>query len=322
MKASQFSTVLAQLASLTRAQMLALQEALGSALAERQSLEAIESSFPLACWHCGSEHVVRNGTRNGLQRVRCKECGRSSNATTNSPLSRLRHKEKFMRYAHCLREGMTLREAAAEVDICLDTAFRWRHRFLQAAQAHQPREVAGLLEVDETYFRESQKGSRKMTRKPRSRGGRATGRGRFSKDWVPVLVGRARGQPHTVDKVLDAVNGVQVTAALADVVKPAETVLCTDGHTAFLHLQRTLGVQTKSFKASRATPSLDKVYHVQSANSYHERLKSWVQRGLRGVASKYLPNYLAWMRLTSWNKDGVSTEGFIVSALGRQIINL
>lgn len=322
MKASQFSNVLTQIPTLTRAQMLKLHETLGAALAEQQSLDTIEASFPLICWHCGSAEVVRNGTRNGLQRVLCKDCGCSSNAATNSPLSRLRHKEKFMRYAHCLKNGSTLREAAKEVDICLDTAFRWRHRFLQAAQAHQPREVAGLLEVDETYLRESQKGSRKMTRKPRKRGGRATGRGRFSKDWVPVLVGRVRGQPHTVDKVLNAVNGAEVTAALAEAVKPAETILCTDGNTAFLHLQRTLGVQTKSFKASRATPGLDKVYHVQSANSYHERLKTWVQRGLRGVASKYLPNYLAWMRLSTWNKDGVSAEGFIASALNRQIINL
>jgi transposase-like protein len=178
------------------------------------------------------------------------------------------------------------------------------------------------LEVDETYFRESQKGSRELTRPARKRGGKATGSGRYSKDWVPVLVGRARGQSQTVDKVLTRVNGAEVTDALKDAVKPGETILCTDGHSAFLHLQRTLGVQTKSFIASRAVPGLDKVYHVQSANNYHERLKTWVQRKLRGVASKNLPNYLAWMRLMTWNRDGVNPEEIVASALGRQIINL
>lgn len=322
MNASQFSVVLNQLRALTRAQMLRLQAAVDSTLAEQQSMEAIEAPFPLMCWHCGSAAVLRNGTRNGLQRVRCKDCLRSSNAASNSPLSHLRHKEKFTRYARCMKDGMSLRATAAAVDISLDTAFRWRHRFLAAPQAHQPTQVAGLLEVDETYFRESQKGSRHMTRPSRNRGGKAVGRGRHNKDWVPVLVGRVRGQPYTTDQVLKAVNGAEVTAALVGVVKPAETILCTDGHSAFLHLQRTLGVQTKSFTASYATPGLDKVWHVQSANNYHERLKSWIQRGLRGVASKYLPNYLAWMRMSSWNKVGIEAEDFIASALGRQVINL
>ena len=117
--------------------------------------------------------------------------------------------------------------------------------------------------------------------------------------------------------MLKAFNGAEVTAALVGVVKPAETILCTDGYSAFLHLQRTLEVQTKSFTASYATPGLDRVWHVQSANSYHERLKSWIQRGLRGVASKYLPNYLTWMRMSSWNKGGTEAEDFIASALSR-----
>ena len=71
-----------------------------------------------------------------------------------------------------------------------------------------------------------------------------------------------------------------------------------------MHLQRTLGVPAKSFVASYHGSVLDKVYHVQTANNYHEQLKSWIQRALRGVATKNLPNYLAWRRLLSWDKDG------------------
>lgn len=35
------------------------------------------------------------------------------------------------------------------------------------------------------------------------------------------------------------------------------------------------------------------IFHVQNANSYYEQIKTWMQRKLRGVATKYLPNYLA-----------------------------
>lgn len=322
MRASQFQRLLESVGKLTGGQLEALAKAVASVTTERTSLTVIEAALPVACRHCGSTSVVRNGTRNGLQRYLCNDCSKSCNAATGTPLSRLRHKELFEAYARCMREGRTVRDAAATVGICIDTAHRWRMRFLANVEAHQPKAVAGMLEVDETYFRESQKGSRKMTRPPRARGGRASGKGRKTGDWVPVLVGRVRGQKFTVDKVLTRVTGAEVTAALKDAVRPGETVLCTDGHSAYLHLQRTLGVPAKSFVASYHGPVMDKVYHVQTANNYHEQLKTWIQRGLRGVATKHLPRYLAWMRLLSWGKDGASPGDILTSALGRQVINL
>jgi hypothetical protein len=38
---------------------------------------------------------------------------------------------------------------------------------------------------------------------------------------------------------------------------------------------------------------------VQNVNAYHQRFKAWLQ-GFRGVASRYLPNYLGWR----WALDG------------------
>jgi hypothetical protein len=61
-----------------------------------------------------------------------------------------------------------------------------------------------------------------MGRKPRKRGGKAKGRGRCLKDWIPVLVGRARGQAFTTDKVLPRMNGNEVAEPLEDVVKLGE----------------------------------------------------------------------------------------------------
>jgi hypothetical protein len=39
----------------------------------------------------------------------------------------------------------------------------------------------------------------------------------------------------------------------------------------------------------------EKVLHVQNVNATVSRLKKWLAR-FNGVASKYLPNYLAWRR--------------------------
>lgn len=130
-----------------------------------------------------------------LQRYIYRGCSKTFNATTGTPLSRLRDKEQFEAYADCVRQGLSVRAAASQVGVSVDKAFRWRYRFLQSVVSQQPKGVAGMLEVDETYFRESQKGARKLTRPARYSGGRAKGKGRKAADWVPDLVGRVRGQP-------------------------------------------------------------------------------------------------------------------------------
>ena len=219
-----------------------------------------------------------------------------------------------------MAQGMTIREAAAEMGVAVSTAFRLRHRFLSAVQKHQPTLVAGLMEADETYFRESQKGCRKMKRTPRSRGGAPSKKKGGPRNLIPVLVGKVRGAPYVTDRVLTAMTTDQAEEALRSVVGP-DTLLCIDGSSALRTAAAKLGVATKSIAVTFDGRVSEGVYHVQTVNNYHERLKTWTNRKLRGVATKYLPNYLSWMRLWEWFKDGVKPEHFIVSGLGRQIIN-
>ncbi|WP_439654553.1 transposase [Spiribacter halobius] len=76
---------------------------------------------------------MRNGTRLGLQRWLCRDCGRSCTATIGTALSRLRGKHKSETYARCLDQGMTVREAAEEVG-----QFRWPLTPPQRADARCP----------------------------------------------------------------------------------------------------------------------------------------------------------------------------------------
>ena len=63
-------------------------------------------------------------------------------------------------------------------------------------------------------------------------------------------------------------------------------------------------------------------YRVQTVNNYHERFKTWVNRQLRGGSTKHLPSYLARMLTWEWFKDGIKPEHFVVSGLGKQLINI
>lgn len=55
----------------------------------------------------------------------------------------------------------------------------------------KPKTLEGVVEADETYVLESQKGKRKLQRKARKRGGKASKRGR-SAEQIPVMVTRDR----------------------------------------------------------------------------------------------------------------------------------
>lgn len=93
---------------------------------------------------------------------------------------------------------MTLRASASEYSIALETAFRWRHRFLEVINNDQAEELCGITELDETFFRESFKGQRKDLPRPTRKRGNDPNKARK----VPVLVARDRNQ-HTVDGMLE-----------------------------------------------------------------------------------------------------------------------
>ena len=90
-------------------------------------------------------------------------------------------------------------------------AFRWRHRFLAAARSDSE-VLKGIVEADETYVLESQKGARGLGRKARRRGGKAKKRG-LSREQVPVLMAADRSGT-TVSAVLPRVDAAALSAAL------------------------------------------------------------------------------------------------------------
>jgi transposase-like protein len=314
MEAAQFEGLLASVADMSEAQLDELVAAVEQRRARTKALRLLEVTRDLRrCIHCNSPVLVKNGHSQGLQRYRCRACLRTFNAASGTPLAHLRHKERFYQQGECLAQGLTVREAAAAMDVAVSTAFRLRHRFLTAVVPHQPLHAAGLLEVDEMYLHESLKGSRHLPRK-------AHARGTSQAPCVPVLVGQVRGSHVVTDRLLTEMSAAQVSNALKTVVGP-DTLLCTDGSATLRSAAAGLGVTAKSIAVTYDGRVQDGVYHVQTVNNYHARLKAWINGKLRGVATKYLPNYLAWMRMWEWFKDGIRPDHFIISGLGHQLIN-
>jgi hypothetical protein len=131
---------------------------------------------------------------------KCRQGARSNfNALTGTPLARLRKREAWLPYLQCILESRTVRDAAQCVGVHHTTSFPWRHRFVPGAARERPLQLSAIVEADETYRLESQKGSRHLTRAPRRRGGVARRRG-INGEHDCLLVARDRsGQIQNVN---------------------------------------------------------------------------------------------------------------------------
>jgi hypothetical protein len=158
----------------------------------------------------------------------------------------------------------------------------------------RPTTLSTIVEVDETYRLESQKGSRTLTRPPRKRGGVAKRRG-INREHDCLLVARDR-----TGKTLDFHTGRgQVTAAqLHQCLIPVladDTLLISDGAIAYRHFAEQAGI-THEFVNVNAGERARGAIHIQNVNGWHSRFKSWLVR-FRGVASRYLIHYSGWQRV-------------------------
>ena len=167
-----FRAWLAAVDELTAAQRQELEEVLAGRPAGAAVTAAIETSLgERRCPHCGHDKSVGRGKANGLRRFRCKECGKSFNALTGTPLARLRKKDRWLDFGQSLSEGDTVVSSAERCGVAVSTAFRWRHRFLTAN--HPSPTLTGIVEADEAFVLLSYKGSRVGARGKGPGGGRS-----------------------------------------------------------------------------------------------------------------------------------------------------
>lgn len=270
----------------------------------------------MGCPHCGGRHLQRWGHSHGLPRYRCNGCRRSFNALTGTPLARLRKKDRWAAQTAAMLAGESLAKAAKRCGVAASTAFRWRHRFLQAPALDKPTKLIGIVEADETFILESFKGKRSgLPRPARKRGGKAAKRG-LSREQIPILVARDR-TGHTTDAVLPSLSRAAITAALDGVVT-VDNQLCCDGGKAIVGFARRQAIACSILpKPGGPRPEAPNL-HINNVNAYHGRLKEWL-RPFHGVATKHLNRYLGWRRSLEALGDDRDQQRWLGAAMGMPV---
>ena len=308
-----FHELLTKLSELTYTQSKQLQNHLNG----KCSIETIEKTIGEveSCPHCQSHSIYKWGVRSNLQRYKCKECHKSFNALTKTPLARLRHKEVWIDYAQELINGESIRTSAKHCHVDKSTTFRWRHRMLQTASNLKAKHLHGIVEFDETYFLESHKGERHLDRKPRVRGGKATKRG-ISSEQTAVLIVRDRNG-NTTDAILEKSNQKSIAEVMLPILDK-DALLCSDSKPSYKAFARDAHFTLETINVSAKEHVRNSIYHVQNVNAYDSRLKAWMQH-FHGVATKYLSSYLGWMRLLDREKS-ITAKELLGVLSGRKLI--
>ena len=287
----EFNEILGKITDLNHDQRIGLRSELDKLPAEKMVYELLEERIERTgeCVHCGSSEIIKKGMQSGLRRYHCKSCKTSFNAATGTPFANLRLKEKWFDYLNCLLNSKTIRKSAEDIGVNPKTAFRWRHRFLKKSHKLEPQILTGIVEADETYFRQSMKGNRHLTRPPRPRGSYNAKRV-LPKELVSVLTlcDRNGGEADFVTG-LGPVKSKWLEANITPHLEK-DVLLITDKSASYKCFCNHQGIEQVSILSK---DSVEGALNIQHVNAYNNNLKQWMRR-FHGVATKYLNTYLGW----------------------------
>jgi transposase-like protein len=259
----------------------------------------ILSTAPI-CPRCRCEYVTKAGVHNGRQVYKCKNCKYQFRETAKSLVYHLHKYPLILDYLKCMLEGKSLRACASEVGISLPTSFRWRHKILAAIQGLEGGiNFSGITETDELLLQYSEKGRRYKTLEEKEQAMKTVHPN------VAVLVMTDREGnllfKHTGE---NKVQNSQIKEELKRRVSE-NNLICFKPNDEFK--QAIMESPSKKVIVRRKTKGLA-IYSVNVAEKKITNFLVWMMR-FRGVATKYLQNYLMWfVVMNKYLKDKVESD--------------
>ncbi len=249
-----------------------------------ESHPAEDIKLPIACIHCGSIHVVRNGKHNGKQAYICRDCGKKFLQTSSSMIEYSHSSEAVWKQViQDTVEGVPIDKTAGELGLSHGTVFNMRPKILVCVEnevLNDDSQLVGVNEADETYVLESMKGTKlpdDYYRNPRKHGSKATKRG-ISDEYICVCtsvgdgnkcIATAGNRSTPSKEELNQVFGDRVGE---------DTIIRSDGNTNYDVLKDKCTVAHSD--------------RINKVNGFHSFIKRRITAA-RGVATKYLNRYAA-----------------------------
>lgn len=214
----------------------------------------------ISCPVCKNKKYSKNGNEKGNQRYICSRCGKRFRSTTGATIHHLHLKPKVKEYIECMNEGLSLRKAAVRCNISLQTAFRWRHRFLDAMQEQPPSQLHKNRVLSAFVFPFSNKGKPKPSQ--------------IIPNVTSILQVDVAGR-----------TSIQIIGKFGMSVNK---LLQNTSSNSVLVSSKSIPNILKTEAAKSITPE-----QLLQIDEVKLQIKNWLLK-FRGVASKYLQNYWKW----------------------------
>ncbi len=228
------------------------------------------------CPHCGSIHFVKFGKYVNVSRYRCKICRRTFIPTSGSSIHYINKKEKFLRLFDMFNSGevLTIKNISKKFGISILTAFDWRHKIFIALQLVR-QDYESITIANKVVFNFNEKGRRQSSRK----------RERILAKVNLCSVTDSRLTEFKFVNIGDSIRkdfherfAVRVVDRALLFFKDDENILIDD-------VKRLVKEKNNPVKIRRFEKSL-KIHKYKV-----EEFKEFINRFMRGVATKYLQVY-------------------------------
>jgi len=268
--------------------MLEFQERYGSEAGCIEALARLRWPQGYVCTHCGERRSYQLKTR--PRTFECARCGHQESVTAGTIFHRTRTplRKWFLAAWWMARDkrGVSALLLSRELELRYETAWLMAHKLRHALTERPERPLAGLVEVDESYY-----GGRG---KPESRG---RGLANPNKSLLVMAVEKRPVGPGKGIKasgfvagaarlaILPAANAHELSGFVRETVRPGSR-LVSDGFKGYAGLHGAYRhhpvVQGDGKNAERLMP----IVHVLFSN-----VKTWLNGTYHGVSAKHLPRY-------------------------------
>jgi transposase-like protein len=266
----------------------------------------------VCCPWCEGKKYYKYGTEKGSQRFKCKECWRTFTEYTGTWLDGLHKKTHVVKYLELMIAGKSLDKISDILGINKKTAFDWRHKILSSLGQDRGDEMDGIVESDETFFEESQKGNRHIAGRPGRKRGSSTSLDKGKKRGVSdnkatvIATSDRQGGMNLSLATMGRIGKEDISCSIGTL--PDTAILCTDGHVSYKGFALDNKLNHIVIRADLNQHVKQGVYHIQNVNSVHNRVKKWIDNTFWGVSTKYMQNYLGWFRLNEKLKGSATFQ--------------
>lgn len=257
------------------------------------------------CPHCSCKNIIKYGKYKGLQRFKClnDSCKRTFSQKTKTIFS---HSKKscdlWLRYFILMNNRKSLRECASLLNINLATSFYWRHKILITQNKNYYSVLKNYVEVSKIMIKENFKGDKKSNTYRKEKVFVACAMD-SNKTLISKVISRYTISLKSIDMHFS--YNIDKNAVVSSYNDRYFDIYCKKHNATILPLKENF-ISNLIYKVNTNINFLNKNYmnYIKNLNvklpyeclfihGFSLKIKKWLKR-FRGVATKYLDNYLNW----------------------------